>query len=199
MRKYILKNVGFTLLEVLISIVIFSVGLLGLASLQGMGLKLTHDSMNRTVATLLANDMMDRMRANVAAATLGTTSPYNNPQKSYTAYPDCYGKSGSGANNNSAQCTPTQMAQNDFADWYGQLKGAAASGWNGAIPAALPSGDGVVCIDSTPNDGTPSAPGCDGIVAVPGKPVYSIKIWWIEREDVTSPGTLHKFITSFSL
>lgn len=193
------KNAGFTLLEVLIAVVIFSIGLLGLAGLQGMGLKLTNDSMNRTVATLLANDMIDRMRANVAAATVTTlNTAYNNPGKNYTANPTCYGKLANGTADTSAQCTPTQMAQNDFADWYGQLYGAAASGWNGAIPAALPSGDGVVCIDSTPNDGTPSAPACDNVI-VSGKPVYSIKIWWVEREDVTSPGKLHQFITSFSL
>lgn len=194
-----IKNAGFTLLEVLISVIILSIGLLGLAGLQGMGLKLTNDSMNRTVAALLANDMIDRMRANVAAATLGITSPYNNPTKAYTANSSCYGKTTAGATDTAAQCTPTQMAQNDFADWYGQLQGAAASGWNGAIPAALPSADGVVCIDSTPNDGTPNSPNCDNIVAVPGKPIYSIKIWWVERKDIINPGKLHQFITSFSL
>ena len=55
---------GFTLIEVLISVVIFSVGLLGLAGLQATGIKLNHSSLLRSQATLLAYDMADCMRAN---------------------------------------------------------------------------------------------------------------------------------------
>lgn len=194
-----MKHSGFTLLEVLIALVVFSIGLLGLASLQVLSLKLTSDSLERTIATMLANDMIDRMRANVAAATLGTSSPYNNPTGAYTANPSCYGMNSSGGTSSSAQCTPAQMAANDFADWYAALSGSAATTWQPAITASLPQGYGVVCIDSVPNDGTPSSPNCDNIISVPARPVYSIKIWWIERKDTTSPGTLHKYITSFSL
>jgi type IV pilus assembly protein PilV len=194
-----MKQSGFTLLEVLIAVVVFSIGLLGLASLQAMMLKLTSDSLDRSIAVMLANDMVDRMRANVASATLGLTSPYNNPSKAYTANPSCYGMNSSGGTASGVQCTSAQMAANDFADWYASLSGSAATGWRPAIPAALPEGDGVVCIDSTPKDGTPGSPACDGIISVPGKPVYSIKIWWIERKDVNNPGTLHQYVTSFSL
>lgn len=194
-----MKYTGFTILEVLIALVIFSIGLLGLASMQVLGLKLTTDSMHRSIATLLANDMIDRMRANVVAASLGTSSPYNNPTKAYTANPNCYGLTSSGSVDSTVLCDSTQMAQNDFADWYASLQGANATGWRPAILPSLPSANGVVCIDSTPNDGTPSSPNCDNIVAVAGKPVYSIKIWWTERKDENSPGTLHRFVTSFSL
>ena len=55
---------GFTLIEVLISVVIFSVGLLGLAGLQATGIKLNHSSLLRSQATLLAYDMADCMRTN---------------------------------------------------------------------------------------------------------------------------------------
>ena len=55
---------GFTLIEVLISVVIFSVGLLGLAGLQATGIKLNHSSLLRSQATLLAYDIADCMRAN---------------------------------------------------------------------------------------------------------------------------------------
>ena len=55
---------GFTLLEVLITVVIFSIGLLGLAGLQATGIKLNHSSLLRTQATLLANDVADCMRTN---------------------------------------------------------------------------------------------------------------------------------------
>lgn len=198
--KHMPFNKGFTLLEILVAVVIFSIGLLGLASLQTTSLKLTNDSLDRTVATILANDMIDRMRANVEATSLGTTSPYNNPSKNATSNPNCYGLNSDGSSSDSAQCDSTQMAQNDFADWYAAIQGSAATSWRPAITALLPSGNGVVCIDSTPNDGTPSSVSCDGITAVPSKPVFSIKIWWIERKDAgTSSTTYHRFTTSFSL
>lgn len=62
--KFISSSKGFTLLEVLITVVIFSVGLLGLAGLQATGIKLNHSSLLRTQATLLAYDVADCMRAN---------------------------------------------------------------------------------------------------------------------------------------
>ncbi|MBS0287751.1 MAG: type IV pilus modification protein PilV [Proteobacteria bacterium] len=189
---------GFTMLEVLVSLVIFSIGLLGLAGLQILSLRLTGDSLLRTIAAVQANDMVDRMRSNVAATTLGVNSPYNNPTGSSTANPNCLGLDGSG-NAVNAQCTPTQMAGEDFYEWYANIQGSSANGWHPKISALLPSASGVVCIDSTPNDGTPGAPACDNIVAVSGKPIFAIKIWWTERKDANSPGVTHRYVTNFSL
>ena len=56
---------GFTLIEVLISMLILAVGLLGLAGLQATGLRNNLSAYNRSQATQLAYDMADRMRANV--------------------------------------------------------------------------------------------------------------------------------------
>jgi len=189
---------GFTLLEVLVAVVVFSIGLLGLASLQVMGLRLNHDSLLRTVATIQANDMADRMRTNVAATSLGAMSPYNNPSKAATGNPNCLGKDSSG-NSADVSCTAEQMAQQDFYEWYASLSGSSATTWSPATQATMPSGTGVVCIDSTPNDGTPSAPGCDGVIATPGKPIFAIKVWWVERIDANSPGTTRRYVMSFSL
>lgn len=195
MRKY---SKGFTLLEVLVAVVVFSIGLLGLASLQVMGYRLNHDSLLRTMATIQANDMADRMRTNVAATALGATSPYNNPSKAATGNPNCLGKDSSG-NNADVSCTAEEMAGQDFYEWYANLSGSAATAWAPATQAAMPSGTGVVCIDSTPNDGTPTAPACDNIVATPGKPIFAIKVWWVERMDANSPGTTRRYVMSFSL
>jgi type IV pilus assembly protein PilV len=58
---------GFTLLEVLIALLVLSIGLLGLASLQTVGLRSNTMATTRTHATQLAYDISDRMRANLAA------------------------------------------------------------------------------------------------------------------------------------
>ena len=59
---------GFTMLEVLIAIIIFSFGLLGLAGLQLVSLANNLSANSRSTATALAYDMADRMRANMQGA-----------------------------------------------------------------------------------------------------------------------------------
>lgn len=55
---------GFTLLEVLIALVILSIGLLGVAALQGVGLRSSNGAYLTSQASLLAYDIADRIRAN---------------------------------------------------------------------------------------------------------------------------------------
>ena len=57
---------GFTLLEVLIALLVLSIGLLGLAALQTTGLRSNQMASMRTTSTHLAYDISDRMRANPA-------------------------------------------------------------------------------------------------------------------------------------
>lgn len=59
---------GLTLVEILIALLVLSIGLLGLAGLQTMSLKFNTSAYHRTQATALAYDMADRMRANRQAA-----------------------------------------------------------------------------------------------------------------------------------
>ena len=62
---------GFTLLEVLIALLILSIGLLGLAALQTTSLRSNQMANMRTLATYLAYEMTDRMRANHDGVDLG--------------------------------------------------------------------------------------------------------------------------------
>jgi type IV pilus assembly protein PilV len=55
---------GFTLIEVLVALVILSVGLIGLAALQTGGLRNNNSAVIRSQAVLAAEDILDRMRAN---------------------------------------------------------------------------------------------------------------------------------------
>lgn len=68
MRRY---ASGLTLIEVLISLIILSIGILGLATLQTASLNFNNASAQRTQATVLAYDIADRMRANRAAVLAG--------------------------------------------------------------------------------------------------------------------------------
>ncbi|WP_245832137.1 type IV pilus modification protein PilV [Solemya velesiana gill symbiont] len=73
---------GFTLIEVLVTVVVLSIGLLGLAGLQAVGIKVNHDSLIRSTASLAASDLTDRIRSNrsniaqYAVTMADTSSPY---------------------------------------------------------------------------------------------------------------------------
>lgn len=63
---------GTSLIEVLITVVLVSIGLLGLAGLQLMTVQNTNSSTERFEATTLARDILERMRANRQQALVGT-------------------------------------------------------------------------------------------------------------------------------
>jgi len=71
-RHTIQDQSGFSLLEVLIALLVLSIGLLGLAALQTTGLRSNEMASMRTTATQLAYDISDRMRANPGIAGSGT-------------------------------------------------------------------------------------------------------------------------------
>ncbi|MGE8190162.1 type IV pilus modification protein PilV [Pseudomonas sp. NPDC086278] len=58
---------GMTLIEVLVALVILTVGLLGAAAIQLNALKYTDSSRMTSQASFIAYDLMDRIRANSAA------------------------------------------------------------------------------------------------------------------------------------
>jgi len=110
---------GVTLIEVLVTMVITAVGLLGLAGMQVRGLSIQKDAHGRALATQLALDLADRMRSNTGAvANYAFTTPY--PTGAYTApaAPDCV----------TATCTAVQQAQFDLGEWMGRVNGGALPG-----------------------------------------------------------------------
>ncbi len=66
--RYVQGAAGFSLVEVLVSLVILSIALLGSAALTATSLKNTNTAYYRSQVTVLADDILDRMRANIAAA-----------------------------------------------------------------------------------------------------------------------------------
>lgn len=63
---------GFGLIEVLVSMLILGVGILGMLALQLNAMKFNHTASVRTQATFLAYDIADRMRANPVQAIAGS-------------------------------------------------------------------------------------------------------------------------------
>jgi len=76
------RQCGMTLIEILVAILVLSIGLLGLAGLQLKGMQVNQGSIYRWQAAMLAEDIADRMRADRVSAlarnyalTLGATAP----------------------------------------------------------------------------------------------------------------------------
>lgn len=80
---------GFTLIEVLVSILVFSMGLLGLAGMQATALRNGNDALMRSIALAQIYDMADRMRANPQGVQAGlydaVSGAGSNPECLYTA------------------------------------------------------------------------------------------------------------------
>jgi type IV pilus assembly protein PilV len=105
---------GFTLLEVLVAVLIFSLGLMGLAGLLAVAVKTNHAAYMRTQATFLAQGMADRMRANV----LGLwKNSYNLPTTSALTFPQATPTNPCA----SASCSYSEVATRDLAIWQQQL------------------------------------------------------------------------------
>jgi type IV pilus assembly protein PilV len=158
------RQQGFTLIEILIAIVIFSVGLLGIAGLQIAGMRFTHGSQLRSTAVLQAESMADLMRANEFAVRAGFYNVVNlTGGVMPTAFPtDCA----------VTVCTAQARATYDLVTWNQTTAGTPRE----SNAEVLPQGVGVVCRDSTPNDGDSGDWACDDLGNV-----YAIKLQWQER------------------
>lgn len=102
---------GFSLVEVLVALLVLSFGMIGLAMLQTVGMKFNTNSYSRTQSTLLAYDMIDRMRANPAAI---LNSDYDVADT--TAANTVIGSTVTDCAANT--CTSTEMAKYDLKKWY---------------------------------------------------------------------------------
>ena len=112
---------GFTLIEILVTVIILAIGLLGIAGLQLTGLQYNQGAYHRSQIVVLTNDITDRMRANRETALAG-------------AYDITIGTpaTGSSCDSAGADCQPTAMA------------GADLAAWKQALADNLPDGDGAI-------------------------------------------------------
>ena len=106
MQRRLSRQRGVTLIEVMMAVLIFSLGLIGLAALLVMSTKSNQTAYQRTQATFLAQSMADRMQANPMGLWAGS---YNG------AYPVA------GTSSCATGCTPAQLAAYDQQIWSSQL------------------------------------------------------------------------------
>ena len=125
-----------SLLEVLVTIVVLSLGLLGLAGLQAASLRNNQTAYYRSIATQQAYDMADRIRANLAAARAGN---YSNLGTNIPAYPACF----------PATCSAADMAVADHRQWNTN-NGVMLPGGQGTV-RCLDGAAGAGCVASTGN------------------------------------------------
>lgn len=130
---------GFTLIEVLIAVLVLSLGLLGLAGLQASSLRYNSAAAARGQATFLAYDIIDRMRANKTAATAGSYD---------TSYDTAPTSGGSDCQASGAGCNAAAMAAYDLNQWrcmLGKWKdNGVCSNTLGIGRGLLPDGDGAI-------------------------------------------------------
>lgn len=117
---------GFTMVELMVAILVLAIGLLGLASLQVWGLTGNHNAYLRTQATMLAQDITERIRANSGADYLMEGA-------------SCKKYSGSSKSCISSSCSAQEMAQYDLTNWCS------------SIATKLPGGDSLITQAANPS------------------------------------------------
>ena len=162
------RSAGFTIVEVLVSIIIFSIGLIGVARLQVVAKQNNFDAVQRVAAASIAQDILSRMRSNHTVlntyvsnsgnTTIGRTSITTEPT------PTCV-TSGNA-------CTENQLALHDLWDVEQALDGAAEQDSNGNSLGGLTTP--TMCI-------TGPASGDSG--------VYTVAIAWRGKAELTNPST----------
>lgn len=115
---------GFSLLEIIITMAILAVGLLGLAGLQARAINAETESFSRAQAMMLANGMADRMNANLAEVKTSTSAATGYNQQSGGGVKVVFGTGYTGS-----ICTaPATTAAQDLCDLDQALKGAGGDG-----------------------------------------------------------------------
>jgi type IV pilus assembly protein PilV len=135
---------GFSMIEVMVTIVVVAFGLLGLASLVLRGLQAGSDSQNRTMAVKQTYDMADRMRSNPSGVKSGDYNDLlpSGSSSSCSTLLSAIRSGGSGTPVVGAGSAPTCTGTGATYD---------NNCWQLANTQQLPSGAGAVCKEATEN------------------------------------------------
>jgi len=137
------QQFGMTFIEVLVALVILVTGILGSVAMQATAKQGSFDAMQRSLASSLAQDIIERMRTNDSTATA------TNVLASYAG-------TGYGSKNLSAPalrcdsigslCTSAQRVTNDLYEWEQALKGSDVKSASLANVGGLTGAQGCIAI-----------------------------------------------------
>lgn len=147
MKKHVCRHSGFSLIEVTIAAAIFSMGLGGLSLLLLTAVMGTAEASHQTIAATRASSLAEMIAMNSAAS-----GHYVNPLP------------------NAGPCLVGDACGNEL------LASVDLNHWQRELARELPRGSGLVCRDSTPDDGHSADPACDGS----GNLV--VKVFWLETQ-----------------
>jgi type IV pilus assembly protein PilV len=170
---------GFSLIEILVSVLILSTGLLGLVGLQAKGLRDNISAYHSQQATQFAYNIIDRMRSNRLEANKNAASIYISKKPTDAqAKANCLKNVASGGG-----CNPTEMAENDLYEW------------NQMLINTFPMGQGTISFASTTSGG-------ENIKDLCSRPLpigYAIVITWDDNRDQKITSEDRCFRTDFQL
>lgn len=177
MNLYAQRESGSSMIEVLVTLLVFTIGMLGLAALQLNSLQGTSDSAQRSQTTWLLQDIAERIRANPEGTAAAYATAANCAVLPAEACADYYDPATS-AKVNATNCTAVQMAA--FDRWETQCSYAAIAAFN-SIDARFTSRDFI----NAPASGTT-------LSIVNSSNVLTIKGQWLGKADnVKSPTGEH--------
>lgn len=164
------RSAGFGMLEVLISIVLVTIGLLGLAGLQARAITAEFESYQRGQAVMLASDMVDRIRMN--RANYGVFKNISDPATGH-------GYVGtSGADSYALSCgTPANQAIADLCEWSQLLTGNAETQGTNNLGAMI-GARGCIFYDVTTE-----------IPGIADSGVFTVAVTWQGTQAISAPST----------
>lgn len=148
------KQTGFSLIEILVTMVILATGLLSIVGLQTSNVKNTHNAFLQTQARYIATTLMNKVRMNPAGLTsyLVDGSTYACP--STPPSPACYASV-----TGTTACTAAQLATSDtYHSICGYQSGTQTTGGvknllpSGALSLECIAADGTFGTDCSQND-----------------------------------------------
>lgn len=123
---------GFTMFEMLIALLILSIGLLGIAGLQSKGQQANYEAYVRTQATMMAYELMDRIRLNPDPDGTGTGAYATADLSAETMTTDC----------DAASCDKVKLRAYDLVKWRDMLAERIPGGV-GTVTTVNRSSDGI--------------------------------------------------------
>ena len=158
---------GFALIEILVSLVILAIGLLGTAGLQLASLRSSQFTAQAAVASQLARDYEEIVQlvpsASISAATGTSTFSVLDTNDGTSTVTDCKGAT--------TDCTAVQLAAYMVNDWKVR------------VMTELPAGRAKVCRDSAPKETSGASEGLYRWACDNQGDMLMIKIGWAAKSD----------------